>query len=53
MTGTVHKSSLVETYSAKEVEIQLENESAAHVDGEGFLANDSLIFSINPLKFLL
>lgn len=50
MTGTVHKSHLVETYSAKNVEIQLENESPVHVDGEGFLTNEPLKFSINRLS---
>ena len=50
MTGTVHKSHLVETYSAKNVEIELDSECPVHVDGEGFMTKDTLKFSINRLS---
>lgn len=50
MTGSIHKSHLVETCSAKNVEIQLEKECPAHVDGEGFMAKETLKFSINRLS---
>ncbi len=50
ITGTVHKSHLTETFTAKEVEIELPAASPVHVDGEGFLANGKLKFSINRLS---
>jgi len=50
LTGTIHRSRLVETYSAKEVEIKATKPCPAHVDGEGFLTNEILKFSINPLS---
>ena len=48
--GNIHKSSLVEYYTAKEVEIICHEDSAAHIDGEGFLACHNLIFSIKKLS---
>lgn len=49
-TGTIHKSALVETYSAKNVEIKPEHDCTVHVDGEGFLSNETLKFWVNPLS---
>ena len=46
LTGTVHRSQLVETYSAKEVEIITSKQCPVHVDGEGFMSNEVLKFSI-------
>ncbi|MFT5168607.1 MAG: diacylglycerol kinase (ATP) [Saprospiraceae bacterium] len=48
--GNIHKSRLVEYYNAKEVEIFCEEEFAVHFDGEGFLSNHNLKFSINQLS---
>ncbi len=50
LTGTVHKSQLVETFRAKEVEIKSNVACSVHVDGEGFLTNEVLKFSVNPLS---
>jgi YegS/Rv2252/BmrU family lipid kinase len=50
LAGTVHKSSLVETYSAKSVEIKPDKKCSVHVDGEGFLTEDILKFSVNQLS---
>ncbi len=49
-TGTIHKSSLVETYTAKKVTIEVKEETAVHVDGEGYLLKQDLQFSLNPLS---
>jgi YegS/Rv2252/BmrU family lipid kinase len=49
-TGTVHKSSLVETFSAKSVEIIPDTKCSVHVDGEGFLSDEPLKFSVNQLS---
>ncbi len=51
--GNIHKSSLVEYYTGKEVEIICHEESAVHIDGEGFLACHNLNFSINLLSLHL
>lgn len=49
--GNIQKSSLVEYYKAKEVEISCEDEEfPAHMDGEGFLSRRSLYFSVNKLS---
>ncbi len=50
LNGTIHCSRLVETYSAKEVEIKASKPCPVHVDGEGFQTNEVLKFSINPLS---
>lgn len=50
LTGTVHKSRLVETFLAKEVEIRSNATCAVHIDGEGFLTNKTLKFSVNQLS---
>ncbi len=49
-TGSVHKSSLVETFSAKKVEIRSDHQNTVHVDGEGFLSSETLKFSVNQLS---
>jgi YegS/Rv2252/BmrU family lipid kinase len=48
--GNIHKSSLVEYHTAREVEIIPHGECAYHMDGEGFLSSHSLKFSIKPLS---
>lgn len=48
--GSIHKSSLVESYTAKKVSIEIQEETAVHVDGEGYLINQNLHFSLNPLS---
>ncbi|MEM8907929.1 MAG: hypothetical protein AAGD05_08795 [Bacteroidota bacterium] len=48
--GTVHKSSLVENYLGKKVKIEIEEETAVHVDGEGYLVNRDLRFSLKTLS---
>jgi lipid kinase, YegS/Rv2252/BmrU family len=48
--GTVHKSSLVETYTAKQVKIESNENTAVHVDGEGFLSKGDLLFKLNRLS---
>ena len=48
--GSFHKSSLTETYTGKNVVVEVENEQAVHVDGEGYMANRNLNFSIKPLS---
>jgi YegS/Rv2252/BmrU family lipid kinase len=48
--GNIHKSSLVEYYTAKKVDISCEEEFAVHIDGEGFLSSHSLKFYLNNLS---
>lgn len=50
LNGTVHKSKLVERYTAKTVNIKLNAPTPVHVDGEGYLLETDLSFSINPLS---
>jgi len=50
LNGTVHKSNLVERYTAKNVVIKLKEPAPVHVDGEGYLLESDLHFSINPLS---
>ncbi len=51
--GSIHKSRLVEYYSAKAVEIIPHEECAAHIDGEGFMVKDNLYFSLKNLSLLV
>ena len=53
LNGTVHKSNLVERYTAKTVSIKLNAPAPVHVDGEGYLLKSDLSFSINPLSLSL
>ncbi|MEM9820649.1 MAG: diacylglycerol kinase family protein [Bacteroidota bacterium] len=48
--GSVHKSSLVERYSAQEVKIEAQDRTPVHVDGEGFLTQGDLLFKVNRLS---
>ncbi len=53
LNGTIHKSSLVDRYTAKTVKIKLNEPAPVHVDGEGYLLESDLSFSINPLSLNL
>ena len=53
LNGTVHTSKLVERYTAKTVSIKLNEPAPVHVDGEGYLLDTDLSFSINPLSLKL
>lgn len=48
LTGSFHKSSLAEVYTGKSIQITCKDELAVHFDGEGFLTNKNLDFSIIP-----
>lgn len=48
--GSVHKSRLVEYYRAKKVEIFTEGKYPVHIDGEGFMTQHKLNFTIKPLS---
>lgn len=48
--GNIHKSSLVEYYTAKEIKIVAHEECAAHLDGEGFFPCRILNFSVKNLS---
>ena len=47
---SLEKNGLAENFSGKNIVIKLKEETAAHFDGEGLIANDDLHFSINPLS---
>jgi len=50
LNNSFHKSSLVECYSARQIEINLAEEAPIHFDGEGFLSCHNLKISVNPLS---
>ena len=48
---SVHKSSLTERYTAKNIRIKKQHDKLpTHIDGEGFLSDQDLEFSINELS---
>ena len=49
-SGTIQKSSLVETYVAEKVKIKINDQTPVHVDGEGYMVNRDLKFSLNKLS---
>jgi len=50
LNGSLHQSSLCERFTAKSVQIKINEPSPVHVDGEGYLTQTDLSFSINPLS---
>lgn len=53
LNGSIHKSSLTECYTVKQISISSDQEMATHMDGEGFLSSQKLDFSIVPLSLNL
>ena len=49
-SGTIQKSSLVETYVAEKVKIKINDDTPVHVDGEGYMVDRDLKFSLNKLS---
>jgi diacylglycerol kinase family enzyme len=48
LNGKIYKVGFIEHYSAGHLTIHSENALYAHVDGEGFMAETSLVFSVKP-----
>lgn len=48
LNGKIYKAGFIEHYSAGQLTIHSENALYAHVDGEGFMAETSLVFSVKP-----
>jgi diacylglycerol kinase family enzyme len=46
--ASLHKSSLVKTFSGKKVKIKGKKPMPVHIDGEGFYSEEDLNFSILP-----
>ena len=47
---TINNSGLTKLYSGKKITVKIKEETPVHVDGEGMLVNEDLVFSINPLS---
>ena len=50
LTKSLHKSKITQTIKAKQITITSNEEHYIHVDGEGYLADRTLNFSIDPLS---
>ncbi len=48
--ASFHKSSLVSTYSGKDIKISGKKPMPVHIDGEGYYLDEDLHFTINPLS---
>ena len=48
--ASFHKSSLVETYTGKDIKIIGKKPMPVHIDGEGYYLKEDLHFTIKPLS---
>ena len=48
LNGKIYKAGFIEHYSTDQLTIHSEKSLYAHVDGEGFIAEESLAFSVKP-----